>query len=345
MRKRINLLLSGLLLVLMLAGCVTSPIQQSDVEHQITILHTNDHHGHPVAFYDYPADGQGGLPARATLVKQIEAEEPYVLVLSAGDINTGRPESNFFKAEPDIIGMNYIGYDAMAMGNHEFDPNPEIMQNQIAMSEFPWLCANVVKEDSGEYIDNVQPYVIKEYDVFKVAVLGLMTTTTAKCGSPENIKGYKFLDEVETANALVPELKKKADIIIALVHIGIYDDVNEGSERVAAQVPGLALVIDGHSHTMIEEPIMIKSIETGMMVPVVQARHWGLYVGRVDLSFLNGEVTDIDFELIPVNVKYRETLDDGSRVFKFVGEELKEDAELASMLKPYVDKVDAGSRQ
>ena len=341
MKKRITFLLSGLLLVLMLFGCVTSPIQQPDVEHQITILHTNDHHGHPVAFYDYPADGQGGLPAQATLVKQIEAEKPDVLVLSAGDVNTGRPESNFFKAEPDIIAMNYIGYDALSMGNHEFDPTPEIMQQQIAMSEFPWLCANVVKEDTGEYIDNVEPYVIKEFDGFKVAIFGLMTSTTAKSGSPDNIRGYKFLDEVETAKALVPELKKQADIVVALVHVGIYNDVNEGSERIAAQVPGIALVVDGHSHTMVDEPIMVQNVETGKMVPVVQARHWGLYMGRVDLSFLNGEVTDVDYELIPVNVKYRETLEDGSRVFKFVGEEIKDDAELASILQPYVDKVDS----
>ena len=170
---------------------VPSTYNTSDVVQHITILHTNDHHGHPVAFYDYPAAGQGGLPAQATLVKKIRAEVPNVMVLSAGDMNTGRPESNFFKAEPDIIGMNYIGYDAMAMGNHEFDPTQDEMQMQIAMSNFPWLCANVVKEN-GDYVDNVEPYIIKEYDGFKIAVLGLMSKETAKTGSPENIKGLKF---------------------------------------------------------------------------------------------------------------------------------------------------------
>ena len=263
------------------------------------------------------------------------------LLLSAGDINTGRPESNFFKAEPDIIGMNYIGYDAMSMGNHEFDPTPAIMQEQIASSDFPWLCANVVSEDTGEYIENVVPYVIEDYGNYKVAVFGLMTSTTAKSGSPDNIKGYKFLDEVETAKALVPELKKKADIVVALVHMGIYDDVNEGSEKLAAQVPGIALVIDGHSHTMVEEAIMVTNVETGLQVPVVQAKHWGMYMGRVDLRFMNGEVTGVNYELIPINVKYRERLEDGSSVYHFVGEELKDDAELAAMLQPYVDKVDS----
>ena len=173
------------------------------------VLHTNDYHGHPVAFYDYPADGQGGLPAQATLVREIRGDNDNVLVLSAGDLNTGRPESNFFKAEPDIIGHNYIGYDALAMGNHEFDPSPADMQHQIAMSNFPWLCANVVKSD-GSYIDNVKPYIIKDFGDFKVAVFGLMTESTAKSGNPDNIRGYTFLDEVQTARKLVPELQKKS---------------------------------------------------------------------------------------------------------------------------------------
>jgi 5'-nucleotidase/UDP-sugar diphosphatase len=332
------LLLIGLVAAIM--GCATSPITMPDVEHSLVVLHTNDHHGHPVAFYDYPAAGQGGLPARVTLVNKIRAANPNVLVLSAGDLNTGRPESNFFKAEPDIIGYNYIGYDALAMGNHEFDPNAEEMQKQIADSDFPWLCANVVKED-GSYIDNVEPYIIKDFGDFKVAILGLMTSKTALSGDPANIKGYVFRDEVEVANELVPKLKKKADIVIALVHMGVYDDVNEGSKRIAAQVPGVAFVIDGHSHTKVEEPIMVMNQTTGKEVPVVQARHWGLYMGNVNLRFMNGEVTALDYKLIPVNVKYREKLADGTSVYHFVGEELKEDTVLAAMLQPYVDKVDA----
>ena len=321
-------------------GCATSPIAMPDVEHNLVILHTNDFHGHPVAFYDYPAGGQGGLPAQATFVNEVRAANPNVLLLSAGDLNTGRPESNFFKAEPDIIGHNYIGYDALAMGNHEFDPNAEEMQKQIADSEFPWLCANVVKED-GSYIDNVLPYTIKDFGDFKVAILGLMTAETAKTGNPANIEGYVFRDEVEVANELVPKLKKQADIVIALVHMGIYDDAAKGSKKIAAGVPGLALVIDGHTHTKVEEPIMITNEVTGKEVAIVQARQWGLYMGDVDLRFMNGEVTGLDYKLVPINVKWREKLDDGTKVYHFVDKEIKDDAVLASLLQPYVDKVDA----
>ncbi len=330
-------------LVAVFIGCASSPISMPDVEHNLVILHTNDYHGHPSAFYDYPAGGQGGLPAQATYVNAVRAANPNVLVLSAGDLNTGRPESNFFKAEPDIIGHNFIGYDALAMGNHEFDPNFEQMQKQIADSDFPWLCANVVNKD-GSYIDNVLPYTIKDFGDFKVAIIGLLDVGTEKTGSPANIENLMFRDEVEVANELVPMLKKQADIVIALVHMGIYGedgDNAEGSKRIAAQVPGVALVIDGHTHTKLEEPVMVKNEVTGNNVAVVQAGYWGLFVGNASLSFMNGEVTGLDWRMDPINVKWREKLDDGTKVYHFVGEELKEDAALAALIQPYVDKVDA----
>lgn len=339
MKKKLGLLLLSVL-VLFAFGCASSPIEQPDVEHHVVILHTNDHHGHPVAFYDYPAPGQGGLPARAAFVEQVRSDNPNVLVLDAGDINTGRPESNFFKAEPDILGYNYIGYDAMAMGNHEFDPSPEVMQEQIALAEFPWLCANVVMND-GSIIENVEPYIIKEYEGFKVAILGLMDEGTAETGNPENIGDLTFLDPVETALEYVPMLKEQADIVVALVHMGIYDSVDEGSKRLAANVPGIAHIVDGHSHTLTEEVVYVENVETGVKVGITQAKHWGLYMGKVDLSFMNGEVTGIDFEAVPINLKTREKLEDGTSVYNFVGKELVDDKTLLDTLTPYVEKVDA----
>ncbi len=321
-------------------GCASSPIVDPGVEHHLTILSTNDEHGHPVAFFDYPAPGQGGLPVQATFVKLVRAANKNVLVLSAGDFNTGRAESNFFKAKPDIIGMNYIGYDALSMGNHEFDPSPSEMQEQIAESNFPWLCANVVKEN-GSYIDNVKPYIIKDYGTFKVAIFGLMTSETAKTGNPANIKGYVFKDEVEVAKKLVPELKKKADIVVALVHMGVYSNPNEGSKRLAANVPGIALIVDGHTHTKLTKPIWIENKFSGRKVPIVQAKCWGLYVAKTDLTFMNGVVTNVDYSLVPMNVKWREKLADGTKVYHFVGNEIAPDKTLQAKLQPYVDKVKA----
>lgn len=340
--KKVCLLMFTVIIIAALgfSSCVTSGITTPDVKQSITIVHTNDHHGHPVAFYNYPAPDQGGLPAQASLMNSIRNMYDDVLVLSAGDINTGRPESNFFKAEPDIIGMNYIRYDALSMGNHEFDPNPEDMQRQIALSNFPWLCANVVDEQ-GELIKNVKPYIIKDYGEFKVAILGLLDTRTSMTGNPDNIKGYTFKDEVATANEYVPMLKGKADIVIALVHMGLYDDPMMGSKRLAAEVPDLALVIDGHTHTMTEEPVYVTNKVSGKEVPIVQAGQWGLYVGVATLEFLNGEVTDLDYELVPVNVRERVKLDDGSSEYPTVGKEILEDVMLKQLLDPYVARVDA----
>ena len=321
-------------------GCGSGPAAKKDVSYQLVILHTNDHHGHPLAFYDYPAADQGGLPARATLVKQVRGANARVLVLDAGDFNTGRPESNFFQAEPDLIGYNYIGYDAVEMGNHEFDPDAETRQKQIAMSDFPWLCANVVQAD-GSLLPGVQEYMIKDYGDFKVAVFGLMLKETEQSGNPAHVKDFTFLDEVEVANKLVPMLQKKADLVIALVHLGVYPGENRGSRRLAAEVPGIDLVIDGHSHTMLEHPLLIKNKVSGKEVPIVQARHWGLYMGKVTLDFMNGEVTKLDYELVPVNVRKRVKQDDGTSIYPTVGTELEKDPELLALLKPFADKVDA----
>lgn len=341
-----------LLVLLVFAGCQTAmqeaPMEAEQpqaekaelVSHTLTILHTNDHHGHPVAFFDYPADGQGGLPAQATFVQAVRATEENVLVLSAGDINTGRPESNFFNAEPDIIGMNYIGYDAMTMGNHEFDPSYEKMQEQIALSEFPWLCANVLTSE-GKLIDNVKPYIIKDYGPFKVAILGLLDAGTAQTGNPANIAGLTFADEVMTARKYMKELESKADLVIALVHMGLYESEDEGSKRLAAEVSGIDMIIDGHTHTKTLTPEYVTNLETGYEVPIVQARHWGLYMGRIDVTFTSEEVEEFLFGLIPINVQYREKLDDGSTVFHYEDQEIPEDQGLLSLLTPYVEQVDA----
>ncbi|MBN2617810.1 MAG: 5'-nucleotidase C-terminal domain-containing protein [Spirochaetales bacterium] len=293
-------------------------------EYELKVLHTNDHHGHPIAFYDYPSDGQGGLAARATYVAQMRASNKNVLVLDAGDFNTGRPESTFFKAEPDILGYNYIGYDALSMGNHEFDNDWASMQKQIADSKFPWINANIKK--NGSTLDNVKPYIIKEYNGFKVAVFGLLTKETVETGNPDYVKGLTFEDEVATAKKLVPELRKKADIVIALVHMGLYDNDLEGSRKLAANVPGIDLIIDGHSHTMIKEPVVVKGI------PIVQARHWGLYMGNGTLKIKDGKVVSFNWQLDPINVKNKEG---------FVGTEYKEDQVLLGKLAPFNEKVTA----
>jgi len=292
---------------------------------KLVILHTNDHHGHPLKFDNYPMKGVGGLPARATLVNQVRAENENVLVLDAGDINTGESESTFFNAEPDILGYNYIGYDAVTLGNHEFDNPLDVLQKQMKDAKFPFLSANIKYKD-GKYVG--QPYIIKEFKGLKVAILGLTTTETKTVGNPAIVGNLIIEDEIAVAKKFVPELKKKADIVIVLGHLGIYDTY--GSKILAQQVSGIDLIIDGHSHTYMKEPIVVNG------TPIVSAYQWGLYVGKAVLTVEKKKITSFNWEAIPVNLQEKKA--DGS--MGFITAEIKEDTKLLDLLAPYKAKVE-----
>ncbi|MFH1490906.1 MAG: 5'-nucleotidase C-terminal domain-containing protein [Pseudomonadota bacterium] len=303
--------------------------------HRLVVLHTNDTHGHPAKFDYYPAKEAGGLPARATLINRIRAENKNVLVLDAGDLNTGRPESNLFKAKPDIEGYNLIGYDAMALGNHEFDNPLSVLEEQMRLAGFPFLSANI-RTKEGRY--PARPYIIKDFNGFKTAILGLTTKSTAYVSNPAITGDLLFEDEVEAAGRWVPELRKKADIVIALVHMGLYDSGNRGSKRLARQVEGIDLIVDGHTHTRLDAPVWAQS-GSGRRVPIVQAWQWGLVLGRVDLKIRNKEVIGLDFQAIPINLKEAVKRPDGLKDYRYVGKKIAEDVTLAELLKPYVAKT------
>jgi len=336
--KNLTRLLILMLLVLSLS-CGTTKELKLDREsfvYKLVIVHTNDTHGHPLKFFKHPAPDVGGLPARASLVRQIRKENENVLVLDAGDLNTGRAESTFFKAKPDIDGYNCIGYDAMVLGNHEFDNSTEVLEWQMSLAHFPFLSANVKTKD-GEYL--TRRYIIKRFHGFKVAIFGLTTRETILIGNPKYIKDLIFEDEIEVARKLVPELKKKADLVIALVHMGIYQSFREGSRRLASEVDGIDLIVDGHTHTKLDSPIFVKKFGSDHKTLIVQAWKWGLVVGRVDLWIRNKRVIDYKFEAIPINLKTEEKRPDGSKVYSFIDKEIEEDKGLLYILQPYIDKV------
>jgi 5'-nucleotidase/UDP-sugar diphosphatase len=318
----------GLLLLLSLIFATLSAARTSPTE--LVILHTNDTHGHPLKFADNMVDGVGGLPARATLVKQIRASNPNVLLLDAGDFNTGRPESNFYKAEPDLKGMDYLGYDAVALGNHEFDNTTAVLEKQVNSVKFPFLAANV-KTNEGKYL--VHPYIIKKFKGFKVAVFGLTTKETLTMSAPKFLKEVVIEDEVSTAQKLVPQLRKKADIVIALVHLGIYEDSEQGSKRLAKYVPGIDLIVDGHTHTQLTAPVVVNH------VPIVQAYQWGLYLGKATLQIKHKKVAGLKWEALPINIQTRSVKPDGTKHLQYVTQPLPEDQKLLALLQPYADQV------
>ncbi len=304
--------------------------------HHLVVLYTNDVHGHPVKFSNLSVPDVGGLPARATLVKEIRNANKNVLLLDAGDLNTGEAESNFFKAKPDILGYNFMGYDAMVLGNHEFDNPIPVLREQMDLARFPFLSANI-KTQEGD--DLAIPFIIKQFDGFKVAIFGLTTTDTQFIGNPDYIKDLIFEDEVDVAKNLAPILKKQADVIIALTHLGIYEGNNRGSKRLASQVSGIDLIVDGNTDTKLDAPIIIQQPDSGHQTLIVQAWHWGLVLGKIDLWIEDKQVVDFNMELIPINLKRVVRNADGKKTFHLIGNEIKEDPALLALLQPYRDKV------
>ncbi len=333
---------------------------EKDKTYDITILHTNDHHGH---FWQND-HGEYGLSAQKTLVdgirKEVEEKGGSVLLLSGGDINTGVPESDLQNAEPDFKGMNLVGYDAMALGNHEFDNPLETLRTQEKWATFPFLSANIYQKSTGERL--FKPYALFDKQSIKIAVIGLTTDDTAKIGNPGNFPDTEFRVPAEEAKKVVESLREteKPDIIIAATHMGHYDDANHGSNapgdvEMARSLPAgyLDMIVGGHS----QDPVCMqpenKNYKIADYVPgtpcapdnqngtwIVQAHEWGKYVGRADFQFRNGEFTLKHYQLIPVNLKKKVTKDDGTSERIYYTSEITESPEMLKLLTPYQEKGD-----
>ncbi len=291
-----------------------------------------------------------------TIRAEVKAEGGTTLLLSGGDINTGVPESDLQDAEPDFKGMNMLGYDAMALGNHEFDNPLEVLRKQQQWAKFPMLSANIYDKNTGKRL--FQPYQIFEQQGIKIAVIGLTTEDTAKIGNPEYIGGIEFRDPKAEAKQVIAELEtnEKPDVIIAATHMGHYEDgqrgINAPGDVALARYmqPGdLDMIVGGHS----QEPVCMEgpnknnsNFKPGdKCTPdqqngtwIVQAHEWGKYVGRADFEFQNGELNLISYDLIPVNLKKKIKLDDGSQQRVFIQDEIQQNAEVLSFLTPYQEK-------
>ncbi|MCK9781159.1 bifunctional UDP-sugar hydrolase/5'-nucleotidase UshA [Proteus columbae] len=337
---------------------VMSQAWEKDKTYEITILHTNDHHGH----FWHNDRGEYGLAAQKTVVDNIRDEVAKkggsVLLLSGGDINTGVPESDLQDAEPDFKGMNLVGYDAMALGNHEFDNPLDVLRQQEKWATFPFLSANIYQKSTGERL--FKPYTIFDKQGVKIAVLGLTTDDTVRIGNPANFPDTEFRKPADEAKKVVEELRttEKPDIIIAATHMGHYDDGNHGSNapgdvEMARALPKgyLDMIVGGHS----QDPVCMsqenKNYKQADYVPgtpcapdnqngtwIVQAHEWGKYVGRADFEFRNGEFTLKHYQLIPINLNQKVKKDDGTTELVYYTEEIPHNPEMMKLLTPYQEK-------
>ena len=298
------------------AGKASPVKREAGKTYELVVLHTNDQHGQGLA----KSDGKGGLASQATFVKQVRAANKNVLLLSAGDINIGTALSNMFNAEPDIVAYNEMGYDAVTFGNHEFDGTAEKLQQQMKISKFPWLSANIRKGDG--YLG--KPYIIKDYEGIRVAVIGLTTNRTLVISSPD--KSLTFTDEIDAASDMVKQVREqeKADVVIVCGHLGDIEetDEQETSVKLARAVEGIDLIIDGHSHSYFAEPKVVNG------VPIVTANEHGKVVGEGHLEVRDGAL--VGFSWKPVGID--------TTAFP-------PDPDMVKTLQPYVGKAEAALKE
>ncbi|MBE0365946.1 5'-nucleotidase / UDP-sugar diphosphatase [Pseudoalteromonas ulvae UL12] len=325
---------------------------------RFTLLHTNDNHGR----FWHNEEGEYGMAARKTLIDQLRSQAEQqghaVLLLSGGDINTGVPESDMQFAEPDFKGMSLLGYDAMALGNHEFDNALDILAKQQAWSNFPFLSANIFQKSTGEHA--FQPYEIFEKQGLTIAVIGLTTTDTSKIGNPEFIGHLEFAEPSRVTAQVIDTLTNttQPDITIAVTHMGHYIDANHGINApgdvtLARNLPAgmLDIIVGGHS----QEPICMEAANVAKSdfqpgdacqpdqqngTWIVQAHEWGKYVGKAEFEYQNDQLTLMSYELIPVNMQRETRHADGSTSKALAQPEIAKDPQMLAFLQPYQDKGD-----
>lgn len=351
----------SLFLLLSISACTSkqlspAPHSSTDEIYYLTILHTNDNHGR----FWHNEKGEYGMAARKTLIDQLRNEAKQkghaVLLLSGGDINTGIPESDLQFAEPDFKGMSLIGYDAMTIGNHEFDNPLSVLKQQQQWANFPLLSANIIDKQTGK--NAFEQYKVFDKQGLKIAVIGLTTTDTAKIGNPQYIGGLEFKEPVAVTQALADKIKQQyqPDITIAVTHMGHYVDANYG-----INAPGdvtlarslekntLDMIIGGHS----QEPVCMASENTnddnfkpGMACKpdqqngtwIMQAHEWGKYVGKAEFKLENGQLTLLDYKLLPVNLYIHQEQADGTTKPVLANEYITPNPELKAFLADYQAK-------
>ncbi|MFC2167696.1 bifunctional metallophosphatase/5'-nucleotidase [Acidobacteriota bacterium] len=274
----------------------------------LTILHTNDHHGHTIAYTQNEIE-IGGLAERITLIKKLKDQAvrtgDICFLLDAGDISSGTLFSDFFVAEPDWKIYSQF-YDAVTPGNHDFDFPFDATFNLVQKFKAPVISANLYRQQSGQLI--FPPYKIFQKDSWKIAVIGISHPETPLISTLGNDARLDFRSADEAAGRYVEELRKTNDFIIVLSHLG-------EDEKLAEAVKGIDLIVGGHSHSPYEEPINKND------TLILNAGYGGQYVGHLSLLLKKRrkgvKVKDIDYELLPVTSS------------------LPPDIEILSLLQPY----------
>ncbi len=272
------MLLSILLGAIILSGNASAKKCKKNIE--IVILHTNDMHS--------KIDNMGKLAYVADSIRKLCK---HVFLFSAGDNFTGNPIVDMYpkKGYPMIDLMNRAGFDLSAIGNHEFDPGQDILNKRRGEAKFPFICANI--EVTGGILEKPRPYFVLKAGKCRIPVLGLIQVSENGMpdSHPSRLVGLKFKQGLETAGDYL-YLKKKYGMLIALTHLGV-----EGDVELAQKYPQFDLVVGGHSHTLMKQPL----VENGVMI--VQTGSGLRNVGMTTLQIAGGKITGRRFELISLD--------------------------------------------
>ncbi|MBP1749609.1 MAG: UDP-sugar diphosphatase / 5-nucleotidase [Deltaproteobacteria bacterium] len=283
--KHFEISLKFLLTTLILLTVMVLPCGAADLR----ILYVNDFHGFAESYKRIGSDEmQGGIAHCAFRAAELSKEKPSLL-LAAGDMIQGDTWANLFAGKSSIDVMNAMGFDAMVVGNHEFDFGKAVLVRRIEEAKFPVLAANVVGFDS------LRPYVIREVDGLRIAIIGVVTEETPSATHPSNVAGLQFLPVTKTVERYVAQLRDKVDLIIVLSHIGYNADM-----ALAGAVKGIDVIVGGHSHTK-----AVKEIMVGNTV-IVQAWEHALVLGVLDLTIESGRITSMSDRLeniLPATIK------------------------------------------
>ena len=287
-----------LIVIFALFVLLVSLVGAQDESFSLTIMHTNDVHGH----HEPQRDGHGGAARQATVVQQIRGEVDNHLLLDAGDRFTGTLFHVQYRGEDSVQIMNAIGYDALVLGNHEFNEGSEKLAEFVQALDFPTVSANIDFSADPWLAGLVAPSVVLNVGGESIGIIGLTTPDTVVLNLPS--KDLVFHENLaEITQAQVDSLSAQGiNKIILLSHLGYVPDL-----AVAQAVSGVDIVVGGHTNTFLsnaysgalgEYPTVLESAN-GEPVLVVQADTKTIYLGRLDVEFdSSGILTDWDGDAI-----------------------------------------------
>ena len=277
--KRLHLIIFMALLSVVSVGAKTKK--------QLVVLHTNDVHSCIMPLNENldnkDLDGRGGFVRRVNMIKEQRALHPDLLFFDSGDFSQGSGYYTLFKGDVEVGLMNQMGYDAVTIGNHEFDFGLENMARLFRMANFPIVCSNY--DFTGTPCDGlVKDYITINRNGLKIGVFALGAPLKGLVAN-KNCEGVKFLDPAETAKKYVKLLRKqeKCDVVICLSHLG-WEISEYPDQQFIREIDGCDLVLGGHTHTYMPT-LEYAPDKTGKMIPDDQNGKHGVFIGKLVLTF------------------------------------------------------------